>query len=112
MMENLGKCKSICKPKIQGNAYTRIFKVPMTQKIIAACLFERLLKNNEEWHLRSWNIFFHFGHIFHQEPITWSLHLSYKSYETTFVCTCLLSENAGLLDSHTLYTTGSTIFKQ
>ena len=64
MMENLGKFKSICKPKIQGNAYTRIFKVPMVQKKLL--LIGKAFQNtgNQEWHLHFWKIFFPFGDIY------------------------------------------------
>ena len=38
-----------------------------------------------------------------QEPITRSLHLAYKTYETSFACIFLFLETAGLLDSRSLY---------
>ena len=37
-----------------------------------------------------------------QEPITRSLHLPYKPYETSFARICLFLETAGLLDSRAL----------
>ena len=38
-----------------------------------------------------------------QEPITRSLHLTYKLYETTFARIFLFLETAGFLDSRTIY---------
>ena len=48
------------------------------------------------------------GGIFHiywycQEPITRSLHLPYKPYESTFARIFLFLETAGLLDSRAVY---------
>ena len=40
-----------------------------------------------------------------QEPITRSLHLPYKLYETTFARIFLFLETVGLLDSRTIYAT-------
>ena len=40
---------------------------------------------------------------YQQEPITGSLHLLYKLYETSFARISLVLETAGLIDSRTLY---------
>ena len=46
----------------------------------------------------------HISSLFiHQEPITQSLHLSYKPYETTFARIFLFLETVGLLDWRALY---------
>ena len=41
--------------------------------------------------------------MYWQEPITRSLHLPYKPYETTFARIFLILETVGLLDKRALY---------